>query len=810
LEIAYLFHLQHVNIKELDNITIQTILLVISDLQLLFWTITDEAFLNTKGQTEITTSIPVLISKKELTHHLHKLSGIKETTVAKILSSIFTVMDGNIDLWKSPLLSYGSDYYFNTNAISKLNTAYLANQLINKYIPKGKHLGLFSRYLAEDIMVDKTDKGIKRLSVVGHPTLPKPLRDSLVFELETVYLILEACIVPFPFNSKEYEQVLDEVTEATFRLQEKKEALQQYLGDKVSKDIICIAVPDYPSLSGLVINDCFALDPFLLSNYFSTGAFKRGMVIMGQEQMEAREMASNTYYSTEQEMSEKLLSFCISPIPITHLLSTYKFQEYPLGLPGSSPIILQDSIHKIPLEDVIWANVSELEYCMRQLFYFEKPLKKKETAKKIIEERISFLLPTVMSAIAFQRGNREARIQLLQIFKTVGSHGLDYLIQSLINSLSKLEDRTFRKKEPFQHVSYDRETTEKDLLDLLQSTLNKDIRVSLSTLKLEHSFPEEKVVGILEYLLDRLSLLEQRQYSSEELEECYTWIVFFSALVREQITYKRFLYDIYLNFIDALNFNFQYQTARNFAEEVLLYSFEVENFPFLGWLCLFRCFEKQKNIFDAAFYGTLFTACVEVHPDTDEELVISTLYNAMLFFRDYHMPEIENAIYDILKQFDLSEYDTQKITLSHFNSNLFRKPFENQAEEFKQVKEYLEKNVEHICKYREKGAMPWLVLLYNIQQLLLPNGNASESEFITKTISRLEKELDEEQLRRLQAQFSPVQELSKELFREALTRIFQSIQFEDVAFELENLEPIARNVALLSIDSGGYRFSVGV
>jgi hypothetical protein len=40
-------------------------------------------------------------------------------------------------------------------------------------------------------------------------------------------------------------------------------------------------VGNYPSLSGLVVNDCYVIDHYLLLNYFSTGAYKRGMVIMG-------------------------------------------------------------------------------------------------------------------------------------------------------------------------------------------------------------------------------------------------------------------------------------------------------------------------------------------------------------------------------------------------------------------------------------------------------------------------------------------------------------------------------------------------
>ena len=797
LGLSYYFHVQTVKFQSLDNITIHLILQIIGDLQFLFATLNEEKFTN----TEDTASIPYVINKKELSHQLHRLSGIKESTIAKVLASISTVIEENIDIWKCPFLSYGQDFYFNVNSIAKLHTAYIADQLINKFIPKDKHANLFTKYMGGEMMLEKKEKQLKRLTIGDHATLPKSLNDSLIFELETTYLLLEPCITPFTFNSKEYEQVLYEITECSFKLLDKKQELLQFLSDNTEKEIICIVVPIYPSLSGVIVNDCFTLDPILLNNYFATGAFKRGIVVMGQEKMESREMASESYYQNEREMSENLLLFCMRPVPIRQLLSTYKSEEIPLGLPGTSPAILQDSIHRIPLEDMIWTNVDELEYCMRQLFYFEKPLKKREAEKKIIEKKISFLLPSVMSAIAFQRDNTEARSRLLQIFKKVGFQGLDYLIESLYRSLAQLEGRKFKKSAPFKHIDYDPKKTSQDLLELVKSTHETGSQISLSTLKLTHSYPEEKVVAILEFLIDSLSSIGQRQYSSEELENHYIWIIFFSALTREQPAYKRFLSTIYFNFIDALNFNFQYQTARNFAEEVLIYSFEIEQFPFLGWSCLFKCYEKQKNVFDAAFYGALFTACVEISPNADEELVTFALYNAMLFFRDYRMPEIENVIYEVLNKFELSEYDTQKITLSHFSANLFRKPLDQQEEEFKQVKIYLEKNIESICKYSEKGAMPWLVLLYNIQQVLALTGKTFDKQFMDAAIGRLELELDKENLIQLQARFKPVQEVSKELFKDALTKIFQSLRFDDVAFELENLEPIARNVASLAIDS---------
>lgn len=61
---------------------------------------------------------------------------------------------------------------------------------------------------------------------------------------------------------------------------------------------------------------------------------------------------------------------------------------------------------------------------------------------------------------------------------------------------------------------------------------------------------------------------------------------------------------------------------------------------------------------------------MELSPDVDEELLTHVLYNSMLFFRDYQFTEVTEALYELLKDLELSEYDQQKITLSHFSSHL--------------------------------------------------------------------------------------------------------------------------------------------
>jgi hypothetical protein len=108
--------------------------------------------------------------------------------------------------------------------------------------------------------------------------------------------------------------------------------------------------------------------------------------------------------------------------------------------------------------------------------------------------------------------------------------------------------------------------------------------------------------------------------------------------------------------------------------------------------------------------------------------------------------------------------------------------------------------LEAICLYHDKGALPWLAFLYNFRNLKSRGYTISNLDFIEETIIKLEKEIEPENLKKLQAQFFPIPELSKAIYKEALIKLFQSVDFNDAAHELENLEPIARNIVSLSLE----------
>lgn len=664
-----------------------------------------------------------------------------------------------------------------------------------------QELLLFDRYLKEYVLTSQiNNKPLPALKEWSGKHIPDCLADKFTVELETVIILFKPCLIPFPFNSPEYYGLINKISQAAQVLADGKELLKDYLpvGDK---SIIPVIVTNFPSLSSLIVSDCFVMDHLLLSNYFSSGEYQRGIAIGGYDGIETRKVTSYKYYENSTEMSENFMKFCLSPDPIRHIINQYELKEYLIGIKGLTPEIYQDGIEKKKYIHTVWELVSETEYCLRQLFYFEKSLKRLPERDKILTDQINYLIPQIFSTISFFNGDQYARLRLLEIFKAIGYQGINFLIQAFINSLERLKGKTFKKSKPFKHYKIDSEKAQRDLDKLINETMVADKSISLSEISISHSLSSDEVQNIIEHLMDILSVVGQGTHTVEELENIYPLIIIFTALCKEEKSYQRFLYPLFLNFVDALNFNFNYQKAKNFAEEALIFSFENEHLPILGWLCLYKCFLKQKNIFDTAFYGTLFISCVELYPDADEELVRDALYNSMLFFRDYHFEGIENAIYQILRTFDLPVYDEQRLTLSHFSSQLANCDLVSIEGNLDVIRKYLDKNLESICNYHDKGALPWVAFLYNYIRLEERDLIKADISFVKAAIQILEREIPEDTLIRIKAQFFPIPDLSKAILKDAILKIFESIDFSDASYELENLTIIARQVAVLSVDT---------
>ena len=95
------------------------------------------------------------------------------------------------------------------------------------------------------------------------------------------------------------------------------------------------------------------------------------------------------------------------------------------------------------------------------------------------------------------------------------------------------------------------------------------------------------------------------------------------------------------NLIDGLNHIYKYQSARDFAEEVLVLSIKDKKHSH-GWNILFKCYTGQKNTFDASINGCLFLSSLSVLPEISNFLAVDALYGALKFFETLGLSSLRN------------------------------------------------------------------------------------------------------------------------------------------------------------------------
>lgn len=742
--------------------------------------------------------IPIKIEKQRLVQYLQKETSIKKKTIEALLNSLSQSFSESVNLWKKPLISYKNVYYFIFAPLAHGHLTYQADHAIEKAISKEKQEKYFTELLtfelsheiANNYKLNRIDPQIlERLGVKSSTVL--------VYETNSTVIILETCLFNFCIDSRDYSDALEKLAKPTEKLHNYLKIISANL-NQISKskieDFIPIIATNHTSLSGLNIEGVFVLDSYLLKNYLRVGELKRAVVAFEDKKVESREVSSFKYYTSELEFGNNFRKYCENPFPIQEIIKKLKSKEIPIVHKEMQPQIYRDSFEVASLESSFWTLVNEAEYLLKQLYYFEKSFKEDNT-KADIQKRLNYILPQVFSFIAIDSESRNNRIDVVNVFKATGVVGMTHLIFSLNTLIKELPAKKIQKDSVRDDIKIDYKKAEKTLNKLLKENLTD--KASLSTLTLKHSLSKEELENVTEYLIDILSSFNPRYCSDKELENFYISLTIFVPLVNGNKTYHKHITSACLNLIDQLNLNHHYQKARDLCEEILEFSFKNEKPPLLGWHCLFRCYIKQNNVFDAAFYGCLYLSSLMTSINIQAHQVVDAIYNGMLFFRDFGYTELSENLYEAISSLSLDEYDRQKITLSHYFSKLTNS-IESIDVTLKDANEFLSKNLDSILKYNQKGALPWAVFIYNLK-MLHSKGFIKDISVFESYFKKLSEKIDKDTLSSLESTFFPLDTSTKLIYKDSLSKVLETRSIDDFTSELSKLELLAKNVAILSV-----------
>lgn len=791
---VFYMHLHLVKIEGL-SCDVKTVFSILDAIAFLYRQFDFRKIVDTVIATQSENEIPSRILKKDLVRYINQKTGITNKVINKVLLEITQVFSAQFDLWSKPLISYGDYYYFVIPALAQLNHNFIVDGIISKYISEEQAIVYFRKYLLAHIFKSIDDP----YQFVTHA--PETV-STIAIETRDNLILMQPCLFRAPLSPSDYDNALELIAQSVETLESSllKMFAEYFTDEQKGKKLIKIIITNYPSLSGLNVEGCRVMDQYLINNYFHVGRYVRGQVLMGESRFKTTDVATIDYYNNEDEFNKNFRAFCISPMPVEKIIETYSVKEYPINFEESYPRIFVDGIEKASFDSQLHQWISEIGLGLKRLYYFESAYKRDfPEEKQIVQEKIEFLLPQVLSAIAFNNEDRMARIEVLDIFKKIDNEAIAQLVLQFDRSLLKLNGKKLKSSPIPKPVSRNVDLAVNDLKEIIRATHEEGKALQLSTLQIVHSLDEDRLKNVRDLLQTNIGSLTLQQYTDEELNDQLGLIIVFVNLFPVHERNSRVVWQALVNFLDLLNHNFHYQKASDFAEEVLAFSFNNNIFPNVGWLCMLKCFLKQKNIIDAAFYGSLFLHSFSMVEELEKDLLTDALYNVMLFFRDFGFDDIAESIILTMRKIGIAEYDDQKITISLFYNRLQGQPVRVWEKQLPEIEAYLAKKIDEILSYEEHATIPWISLLYNIPNIK-KHGLVYDTSILETYLAKLETTVSHDALATMKARYFPMAEASEQFFKTALIKIFETRHFDDFSFEMEHLRLPAKNVFSLSIN----------
>lgn len=802
----YFKHLDGFVIPSFKKLTIKELGVIIAELRLMMNNLPVKQILDFIDEKHSLKNVPIKVNKKNLVSYIENSTGLEYSTIERVITLLSKMLEPETNFWRTPFLRINDTLYFPLASISQGHSAYLIDCILDRCSDLNAEADKFFRHVRD--FCSNLNLGDFKFSVVPDDRVFAIIESKdpvVVVEMKTTVIVLLTCIYRFPIDPREYHAGLDRVGEASIKLRQTIRKIKQHpdFSGKTLESFVGVVVTNHVSFSGMPLNGYTVLDLQLLANYFEIGKFSKGMVIAGNGKRTYKEVASYEYYKDEDQCNEMLKNFCLDPFPVSEAMKFFRIKNFRITPENMLLQVFGTGVERRTLKEAIEGDMSMVQHHLQQLYYFEKEFSDTQSfSRKYLDSQLDFWIPKVFNFVAMNRDERGFRIEFLKIFSKVGTTGVSQLIYFFDKALHELSGKPFAKerKEENDWSESDDELAEKHLKQIfasLQAEKPEDGEVNLVDVEIKHFLNDEELKNLLNHLRDVVSAVIPKYFEEKQLDNMFFIVMLYGKLGIKSERERKNVYTVFLNFVDVLNYNHLYQKARNFGETALDLSIKLEDIPVLGWLTLFKCYLKQKNVTDSAFYGNLYLAAVNAMPALQQHHVVDGMYNAMLLFRTYGYSEIADQLFVLLKQFEFSRYDEQKILLSYYNNKLLT--LEDLQKVVPEVNAYLKEQLDGIRAYGQIAVMPWIGFVYNLVNLK-DKKLIDDILDLPETLKVLEAEVDEVTLLKLRAQFFPLSEQTKTIFKNSLAKVFETKFYDDFSHELGLLELMAKNNVIVSLE----------
>lgn len=290
---------------------------------------------------------PIKIKRDNLIEYLVSRLNLKESEVNKCLYAFTCMLDGNIDVWKKPLLLQKDVFYLALLPIK----APIMVRIIDGWLDflnfnLGERGKLFEDYVKNRIKQIFT---LKKRELYIYPK-SKVYSSSnfeeidLILVLKNVVIIAEIKCQPYAVNPREHFNAHNTIKKGVKQVKRKTEfLLSEKLEDKdlqariEGKEIISLVITNFPTFSGYSIDGIPIADFYLLDAYFSSGSVSDGYIKFKYGFTKRVINKRSYYYNSENTMNSRLKSFLNDPPPVRNLenhfeLKTSKFTPEGAGV----------------------------------------------------------------------------------------------------------------------------------------------------------------------------------------------------------------------------------------------------------------------------------------------------------------------------------------------------------------------------------------------------------------------------------------------------------------------------------------------
>jgi len=335
-----------------SGITLHDLITIFSEIQTLLNKIFILEKVETKDFFNTLNLYKITIPKTYLIDYLYNKLNFSKQQIKEVIN-LMIYEKGTVNIWEQPLIAQGANLLPIVLPTISPNSLRLVDYWLEKggfdIDARGK---LFENHIKKEMKQEILNKGFSVNIPKNNIFLSRKKEKEeidLIIELKTIIIIAEIKCIKFPFEPRDFHNMLKRLKTAASQIKRKTKFVSENIADfthdiiDISKKIFPLIITNYPLYSGTILDEVPVVDYFLLEHYIIYGHLNKSLVAFdGKKMIKNDNPDSIIYYKTEEQFSDFLLKFLLDPIPVKEIKPKVKILEKQLSPPGFSPKIIME------------------------------------------------------------------------------------------------------------------------------------------------------------------------------------------------------------------------------------------------------------------------------------------------------------------------------------------------------------------------------------------------------------------------------------------------------------------------------------